>query len=144
MHEHHVTPRYRDPESSITVPVTITQHAMFHYCNWCLWGDRRDWVAWKSLSGQIGSEEIFLETSAIGGRNNAGKPKSADHKRKISESISKLNRSPIGEEVKRKISETMTGNTNSHSQKSEESRRRHSEIMREAWKRRKAKETSRA
>jgi hypothetical protein len=116
---------------------------MFHYCNWCLWADKRDWIAWKSLSGQIGSEEIFLETSAIGGKNNAGKPKSAEHKRKISESISKLNQSGLGVKVKQKISTAMRGNTNSHSQKTEESRSRHSEIMKEAWKRRKAKENSR-
>ena len=143
MHEHHVIPRYRDPESSITVSVTTTQHAMFHYCNWCLWGDRRDWVAWKALSQQIGAEDLFLETSAIGGRNNAGKPKSPEHRRKISEAISQLNRTSLGDEVKQRISSSMKGNTNSHGQKSEESRKRHSEIMKEAWKRRKEKESLR-
>ena len=143
MHEHHVIPRYRDPESSVTVPVTPTQHAMFHYCNWLLWGDKRDWVAWKGLSKQIGAEEIFLETSSIGGKNNAGKTKSKEHRKKISEAISSLNRTSLGEETKRKISSSMKGNTNSHSQKSEESRKRHSEIMREAWKRRKEREASR-
>jgi hypothetical protein len=144
MHEHHVTPRYLDSESTVTVTVTVTQHAMFHYCNWLLWGNKQDWVAWKGLSGQIGSEELFLETSSIGGKNNAGKPKSPEHRRKISESISSINRSALGTEVKRKISQSMKGNTNSHSQKSEEARARHSEIMKEAWKRRKAKENMRA
>ena len=139
MHEHHVIPRYRDPESSVTVSVTLTQHAMFHYCNWELWGDRRDWVAWKSLSAQIGEEEIFLETSAVGGRNNAGKPKSPEHRSKISESLTNMYHGPCGEEIKEKISKTMEGNTNSQSQRSPESRKRHSEIMKEAWARRKAK-----
>lgn len=38
-----------------------------------------------------------------------------------------------------KLSQRMIGNTNSHSQKSPEARARHSQIMKEAWKRRKNK-----
>ena len=31
---------------------------MFHYCNWRLWADNRDWLAWQGLTGVIGREEI--------------------------------------------------------------------------------------
>lgn len=132
MHKHHVTPRYRDPTSTITVDVTVTQHSMFHFANWQLWGAREDWIAWKSLAGQITKEERHLETSALGGRNNAGKPKSAEHRAKIA-------KSNTGKQSE-KHSKAMIGNTNSHSQKSPEARARHSEIMRAAWARRKARE----
>ncbi len=140
MHEHHVIPRYRDPSSSVTVSLTPTQHAMFHYCNWLLWNDQRDRLAWKALSEQIGKEEIFLEASAIGGRNNKGKPKSLEHRRKIADAVSaSLSGGLLPDYTKEKISETMRGNTNSHSQKTPEARKRHSEIMKAAWARRKAK-----
>jgi hypothetical protein len=85
--------------------------------------------------------EYFKKLGSHSG--NKGKLKSTEHKKKISESISKLHQSGLGDEVKQKISASMAGNTNSHSQKSPESRARHSEIMREAWRRRKAKENMR-
>jgi hypothetical protein len=44
------------------VEVTITQHAMFHYCNWLLWKNKEDEVAWKMLSGQITPYEATIET----------------------------------------------------------------------------------
>ena len=113
---------------------------MFHYCNWLLWEDRRDWVAWKALSEQIGKEEIFLETSSVGGKNNRGKPKSPEHRKKIADAVSaSLEGGVLPEYTKEKISKKMVGNTNSHSQKTPEARKRHSEIMKAAWDRRKAK-----
>ena len=72
MHKHHVTPKYRDPNSKTTVEVTVTQHAMFHFCNWQLWGDLRDWVAWKGLAKEIGAEELFREKRRIGGMVSRG------------------------------------------------------------------------
>ena len=138
MHKHHVTPRYRDPTSTITVDVTVTQHSMYHFANWQLWGAKEDWIAWKSLSSQITDEERFLETSALGGRNNRGVPKSAEHRAKIAESNQGFKLSP---EAKERHKKAMVGNTNSHSQKSAESRARHSEIMKAAWARRKARES---
>ena len=32
---------------------------MFHYCNWVLWGNKQDFLAWKGLVGEIGKEEII-------------------------------------------------------------------------------------
>lgn len=52
------------------VEVTLTQHAMFHYCNWRLWGNKEDEIAWKGLSGQLSIEDIILESRRLGGRNS--------------------------------------------------------------------------
>jgi hypothetical protein len=43
------------------VEVTIPQHAMFHYCNWLLWKNKEDEIAWKMLSGQIKPYEATIE-----------------------------------------------------------------------------------
>jgi hypothetical protein len=73
MHKHHIIPTYRggsdDPVN--LVAVSVTQHAMFHFCNWQLWGDKRDWLAWKGLIGEIGKEEIVRELRREGGRKGA-------------------------------------------------------------------------
>lgn len=63
MHKHHIVPRYMggtDKETNL-VEVTVTQHAMYHFCNYQLWGNVEDKFAWKGLTGQIGKEEIILE-----------------------------------------------------------------------------------
>jgi len=74
-HKHHIFPKYKggtdDPVN--LVEVSITQHAMFHYCNWKLWGDKRDWLAWKGLSGEIGKEEIIKELRSEGSRKGLEK-----------------------------------------------------------------------
>lgn len=48
-------------EKSNLVKVTVTQHAMFHWCNWQLWGNKEDWLAWRGLTGEVGKEEIIRE-----------------------------------------------------------------------------------
>ena len=136
-HKHHNPPQHRVGKHDTVIELSITQHAMFHYCEWCLHGLRQDWLAWKSLSRQIDRAEIQLVRSAIGGRNNAGKPKTAEHRAKMSESArGGFHHTPESKEKHRKA---MMGNTNSHSQKSPEARARHSEIMKAAWARRKNK-----
>ena len=63
MHEHHIIPRYMGgtnaPEN--LVKVTTTQHAMFHYCNYQLWGNEEDKFAWLGLSGLVDKDELMLE-----------------------------------------------------------------------------------
>jgi hypothetical protein len=63
LHTHHIIPKYMGgtDEKSNLVKVTVTQHAMFHYCNWKLWGNKEDWLAWRGLTGEIGKEEIIHE-----------------------------------------------------------------------------------
>jgi hypothetical protein len=41
---------------------------MFHYCNWQLWGDKRDWLAWKGLTGEVGREEIIKQLRLEGAK----------------------------------------------------------------------------
>ena len=136
-HKHHNPPRHRVGDHDVTIELSITQHAMFHFCEWQLHGLREDRLAWMSLTRQISQEEIQHERSSIGGRNNAGKQKSTEHRAKISASNiggGGFNHTP---ESKEKHRQSMMGNTNSHSQKSPESKARHSEIMKAAWARRK-------
>ena len=61
-HKHHIIPRYRGggDESSNLVEVTITQHAMYHFANFQLWGDYRDKIAYKLLANTDASEEIEI------------------------------------------------------------------------------------
>lgn len=69
-HKHHILPSYRggaDTRENL-IEVSVTRHAMFHYCNWRLWGDDRDRIAWKGLSGEIGKEEIVSELRSLGGK----------------------------------------------------------------------------
>ena len=73
MHKHHIIPTYRggSDDPSNLVAISVTQHAMFHFCNWQLWDDKRDWLAWKGLIGEIGKEEIVRELRREGGRKGA-------------------------------------------------------------------------
>jgi len=69
--KHHIIPKYMggsdDPNN--LVEVTLTQHAMFHYCNWQLWGNLEDKIAWRAISGQISIEEVIYESRKLGGIN---------------------------------------------------------------------------
>lgn len=68
LHSHHIIPKYKggSDKPSNLIKLTVTQHAMFHYCNWQLWNDKRDWLAWHGLIGEIGREEIIHELRLIG------------------------------------------------------------------------------
>jgi hypothetical protein len=56
-----------DSEENL-VEVTIAQHAMFHYCNYQLWNNVEDYVAWRGLSGQISEAEFIVEKQKIFGK----------------------------------------------------------------------------
>lgn len=66
-HKHHIIPRYKGgtnkPEN--LVEVTIIQHAMYHYCNYQLWGNLEDYVAWRGLSGLSDTEKFNKELHRI-------------------------------------------------------------------------------
>jgi len=69
-HKHHILPRHaggtNDPDNIIVL--TVTQHAMYHFANWQLWGRVEDKIAWRGLSGIISHEDAVRETNSLGGR----------------------------------------------------------------------------
>jgi hypothetical protein len=69
-HRHHIIPRYKggsDDENNL-VEVSVTQHAMYHFCNFQLWGNVEDYVAWRGLSGQIATADFIYEKTKIFGK----------------------------------------------------------------------------
>ena len=67
-HQHHITPIHKDPSPSnnTTVEVSITQHAMFHFAEWQLWGLKEDFLAWRGLAGISTKEELVEELMILG------------------------------------------------------------------------------
>jgi hypothetical protein len=74
-HRHRILPGYAGGEYSEgnTIEVSVTQHAMWHFANWQLWGNKQDWLAWKGLSGQILVSEVNSKKSSIAGSNTVKK-----------------------------------------------------------------------
>lgn len=76
-HKHHIIPKHRggtnDPSN--LVEVSLTQHAMFHYCEWKLHGKRADYVAWKRLVGNLNNEELVHQKLIMGGEKGGKKTK---------------------------------------------------------------------
>jgi uncharacterized protein YkuJ len=76
-HKHHIIPRHRGGTDDPTnlVEVTPTQHAMFHFCEWKLWGDVKDFCAYKMILGDVKNPEFrrarneaFMDVILEGGR----------------------------------------------------------------------------
>lgn len=67
---HHVTPKYKGGtnDSENIVRISRTCHAMFHYCNWQLWGNVEDYIAYKGLSSQSNKCEIIKALSSMNGK----------------------------------------------------------------------------
>lgn len=91
MHKHHLLPKYKkgtDSQENL-VEVTVTQHAMFHFCNWQLWGDKRDWLAWKGLKGEIPKQELVRELRKLGGSKGGSRagenPATKERMRKLAD-----------------------------------------------------------
>jgi hypothetical protein len=76
-HKHHIIPKHRggSNEPSNIIEVSLTQHAMFHYCEWRLYGKRADYVAWKRLVGNLKDEELVHQKLIMGGENGGRKTK---------------------------------------------------------------------
>ena len=73
-HLHHIKPKHRGgTDDDGVVEVSITCHAMFHWCEWKLHGHRGDWVAWQCLSGQITHAEAN-RLMKLGDNNPAKRP----------------------------------------------------------------------
>lgn len=76
-HKHHIIPKHRggtnDPSN--LVEISLTQHAMFHFCEWQLHRKRADYVAWKRLVGNLNDEELVHQKLIMGGENGGRKTK---------------------------------------------------------------------
>lgn len=59
-HKHHIIPKHRGGtnEPSNLIEVTPIQHAMFHFCEWKLWGDYKDFCAYKMILGDVKNPEF--------------------------------------------------------------------------------------
>lgn len=68
-HKHHIIPKHRGGtnDASNLIEISLTQHAMFHYCEWELHKKRADYVAWKRLVGNLKDEELVHQKLIIGG-----------------------------------------------------------------------------
>jgi hypothetical protein len=73
-HTHHIIPRYRGGTDSLEnlVQLTVTQHSMWHYAEWKLWGNWQDKLAWQGLASLIPHDEI-TSTRLKEGRIKGGK-----------------------------------------------------------------------
>jgi len=67
-HKHHIIPRYAGGSNYCEnlVELTPIQHAMYHYADWRRKGDKRDYLDWKCLSGQIDNAELQTLKSRLG------------------------------------------------------------------------------
>jgi hypothetical protein len=116
------------------IELTIEEHAEMHKILYEKYGKKEDYLAWKGLLGQIDIEEIIEEKCSIGGKNNKNIPKTEEHKNKISETLIEFF---SNEEERIKVSERMKGNINSKNHSSKEYKKKQSEAMKKAWKKRK-------
>ncbi len=144
IHKHHIIEnkegeRFR---TYTTIPLSVEEHANIHKGYWDKWGFHEDYVAWKTLSGQLGKEEFFIETSRIGGLNNKGKKKTPEHCAKISQANKGQNATfhKLTDEQKEKHRQGCMGNKNFDINKPGV-RQNHSNSMKEYWRKRKLNET---
>lgn len=86
-HKHHIVPRYKggtDDKQNL-VEVSVTQHAMYHFCNYQLWGNEEDRIAWRGLSGIISREQVVYESNLAALKKAielASTPKAIEKKKK--------------------------------------------------------------
>tara|TARA_B100002019_G_scaffold257594_1_gene241791 strand:- start:16516 stop:16926 length:411 start_codon:yes stop_codon:yes gene_type:complete len=130
-----------DPDNLVTL--SVKEHAIAHARLYLKYGNEKDYLAYKGLRKQIGKEQIFIETSRIGGLNNKGKLKTKEHRAKISESnkgqSSHWQKGDI-QKKKENSSKAMKNNTNSKNHSSPEYKKKQSEAMKIAWKNRKERQ----
>lgn len=137
-HKHHIIPKYEGGSNlqENIVELTTTQHAMWHYAEWTRKNNIEDYLAWKSLSGQIGKEEFQSIKSKIGydkmkevikdrphpGTKLKGRKQSEEHRRNRSKSLKgKVCCSPEAiermRETKRKLTESQVKEIKTSSEK---------------------------
>lgn len=122
------------------IELSVEEHAEAHLELYKKHGKQEDYLAWKSLTKQIGHEQIFAETSRIGGLKNKGKLKTEEHKSKISHSNTGSEshwKKGDAQKKKLKLSKSMKNNINSKNHSSAEYKAKQSIAMKKAWAKRK-------
>lgn len=107
-HKHHIIPRHMggsDDPSNLVI-VTIEEHANLHKQLWEDLGNEYDLIAYKFLSGLIPNEVARIESVRAA---NKCKPKSEEHRRKISEARKK--NWETNDALRSKLSKINMGNT---------------------------------
>jgi hypothetical protein len=82
-HTHRILPGHRGGEykKNNTIEVSVTQHAMWHFANFQLWGLEEDRIAWRGLAGIITKEEIVFQALSLGGKKGGSKGGKNCHKK---------------------------------------------------------------
>ncbi len=100
-HKHHLTPKYlggsNNPQN--LVEVSTTQHAIFHYCNWRLWGNEEDKIAWRALAGYSQKEEIIHQVISLAGKKGGKVAKESGQLRSAALKQPKSVRQKIGKNL---------------------------------------------
>jgi len=62
-HKHHIIQRYKGGTDDVSNIVELTPicHSMWHWCEWKLWGDSRDYCAHKMILGDVNNPEFRRE-----------------------------------------------------------------------------------
>lgn len=109
-HTHHIIPRHAGgtDDPSNLIQVTIEEHAEAHRILYEEHGRWQDLIAWRTLSGQISTEEARIEAVK---RSLTGKVQTPEHVAK--RTYKGIKRKPCSEERKRKISAANTGKVRS-------------------------------
>ena len=126
-HKHHIIPKHRggSDDPSNLVEVTVTQHAMFHYCEYQLHGKWEDKCAWMVLTENVKNplhvkgrklteEQRNAMSVRMRGNTRGAVPCSEEAKEKISKSNSGKVRSI---ETKEKLRILNTGKRHSDATK---------------------------
>ena len=126
-----------DPDNLIEL--SVEEHAAAHRTLYEQYGKNEDLLAWQGLTASIGQEDLLMEKARIGGKNNT-KPKTEEHKRKLSVANKGKRVGGVTQHTaatKQRISETMKGHSNSKNHNSEEYKTKQSVAMKAAWAKRK-------
>ena len=133
-HKHHIIPKHMGgiDDPSNLVEVSVEKHTELHKQLWEDLGHTEDYIAWRCLSGAIGSEEAKILAIKEARKRDIGKkkkPHSELTKKKMSEAAKGRKASP---ETRKKQSDY--AKTQKHTEKRKQN---HSIKMKEYWKKRK-------
>jgi hypothetical protein len=96
-HKHHIIPKHmggsNDPSN--LVEVTVTQHAMFHFCNFQLWKKEEDKFAWLGLVGYLPKKELV---SKLISHSNKTRAISKQQRAKLSKAMTERWQNPAHQE----------------------------------------------